>query len=432
MHARSSRTASFVLFLALLILVTVFYRGKELISHPKLFLSEKLPHDTPFHQAHLNDLPLSTQTNRSVESATNTETEPSEHAAQAHSTSSTANANDQNTNRHEEDPCRGRPQPVPIPPDARRPPSLYFLHIPKTAGTLIHQLGIRYANKTNGLACQYTYDGNRFGPGDYHLSVKPPPQFFDGSLEKDTIDAINARNVTRKLELLRNGACRTMRGHVTYKQREYMGQPILSLTIVRDPIERFISMYEFAMMMVRSRPGTSGWDHLISGDIEADFRNASSLLHRSFYDTNGSWIARGNVGFSFHFYGVLHQLSGITPVFEGEGVPEQFRIANADELAEKAKDNICSTHILGAQSDMGASLDLLFTKIAPFSTWTEAEMSQAKSSSVNKNLQKKKTAGEGWSETMRANMQKRFQHETDVHAFALRVIKYRQRPAQPE
>lgn len=326
-----------------------------------------------------------------------------------------------------QDPCEGRPQPAEILNRRLDPPSIYFLHIPKTAGTLVYSLLLRYANRTNGLSCQFLYDGNRFLPEDFQMGVKPPPVFPPGSMEAQAVEAYTQRDRPKKSNLYKNGVCRIVRGHVTYWQRDFIQKPVISLTILRDPVERFVSMYEFVVSMMRSRPGATGWDEWFSGGpLEDEFRNASSLVNHGFYDDQGRWLARKNVGFSFHFYGVLHQLSGLIPRFEGVRTTDRFRISNAAMLAEKAKDNICSTHILGLQSDMTQALDDIFEAMAPFSDWTEQEQSHVKRSVVNRNTRRKsRDISDHLPSHLQAELKKRLEHEIQVYEFAKKVIQYR-------
>lgn len=325
------------------------------------------------------------------------------------------------------DPCHGRPSPPPIHAHMK-PPSLYFLHIPKTAGTMMHNLVIQYANKTKGLACQFLFDGNRLGPEHFSMSIRPPPTFPGGSIEQQAVIAEKSRDHKTKGELYRKGACRAVRGHVTYRQRDAIEAPLISFTVVRDPLERFVSMYEFVLMMIRTRPGATGWDRWLSGaPLHDEFANASSIVNQGFYDATGEWIAKNNIGFSFHFYGVLHQLSGIDPVFEGVGDPSAFRIANAEQMAEKAKNNICGTHILGSQGDMNRTLDTFFNTLEPFASWTESErLNYKKASPINRNHQRKsRDVDEHLPGETRTELEKRLHYEIEVYRFAQDVIEYR-------
>lgn len=296
----------------------------------------------------------------------------------------------------------------------------------------MYQLVLQYANKTNGLACQFLYDGNRFGIEHYELSVQPPPPFPNGSIEAKAVFATQAQEYTVKADLYRRGACRAVRGHVTYRQRDSIQSPLISLTVVRNPVERFVSMYEFVLMMVKTRPGQTGWDRWLSGGpLHEEFTNASSIVNQGFYDKAGRWIARNNVGFSFHFYGVLHQLSGIDPIFEGVGDPSGFGITNAKEMAEKAKDNICGTHILGSQGNMNETLDRFFQVLEPYAKWTKLEQQRLKDSSVNRNpLRKSRDVDHHLVGTTRKELERRLHHEMEVFKFAEEVIKYRKRASK--
>lgn len=293
----------------------------------------------------------------------------------------------------------------------------------------MYQLVLQYANKTNGLACQFLYDGNRWGIHEYQIAPNPPPYFPDNSISSRAVQAFYDKNSIEKAYLYKQGACRAVRGHVTYTQRDELQAPQVSLTVLRHPIERFISMYEFVHMMVRTRPGTSGWDQwLDERPLEDELRNASSIVNLGFYDESGEWIAKGNVGFSFHFYGVLHQLSGLTPRFEGVGDPQRFGIANARAMAEKAKDNICSTHILGLQSDVPFTLDTFFEVMEPFAQWSHYEQDRAKRMSTNVNLQRSsQNVRDYLSDNAYAVLEKRLKEEIEVYEFAERVIEYRRK-----
>lgn len=330
---------------------------------------------------------------------------------------------------HTSDPCHGRPKPVLI-PKSSRPPSLYFLHIPKTAGTLLYHLVLQYANRTSGLACQFLFDGNRFGHEEYQMSVMPPPNFPPSTVEKEAVDAFLQKNRTRKGILYKQGACRTVRGHVTYQQRDAISIPVISVTVLRHPLERYVSMFEFAWMMVKTGGGT-GWRQWLSGrSLEEELSNSTSLFHRGFYDEQGKWLAVNSIGNAFFFYGVLHQLSGINPRFEGVGDISKFRIANAKEMAEKAKDNICSTHILGDQDNIPDSMELFFQTLKPYATWTELERTRAKSSSSNKNRHRtSRNLEDHLSPAHRSLLEKRLHEELEVYNFAQSVIAYRKQTA---
>lgn len=298
----------------------------------------------------------------------------------------------------------------------------------------MYHLVLQYANKTNGLPCQFLYDGNRWGIEDYQVDIKSVPSFAHDELAMRTVHAFEEHNRTEKARLYKHGACRAVRGHVTYTHRDELDAPQISLTVLRHPIERFVSMYEFVHMMVRDRPGKSGWDHWLNNhSLEHEFSNSSSIVNLGFYDASGQWIAVKNIGFSFHFYGVLHQLSGMTPIFEGVSDPQRFRIANAPEMAEKAKDNICSTHILGSQNDVPHTLDTFFKVLEPYAQWSDDEKEKWKGVTTNANKQRSSQDVRDYlSETAYVMLEGRLKEEIEVYKFAERVIEYRKQVAKAE
>lgn len=293
----------------------------------------------------------------------------------------------------------------------------------------MYHLVLQYANRTDGLACQFLYDGNRFGIQDFQVDVKSAPPFSHNPLAARAVSAFREHDFNEKAQLYKQGACRAVRGHVTYAQRDQLEAPQISLTVVRHPIDRFVSMYEFVHMMVRDRPGKSGWDHWLNGRaLDDEIANETSIMNRGFYDVLGRWIAEYNIGFSFHFYGVLHQLSGMTPKFEGVGDPQRFRIANAREMAEKAKDNICSTHILGSQSDVPHTLDTFFKALKPYAHWSDDEKKRWKGVVTNANVHKSnQNVRDYMSEAAYEMLEGRLKEEIEVFEFAERVIEYRKK-----
>ncbi|KAI0565220.1 Sulfotransferase [Gracilaria domingensis] len=326
------------------------------------------------------------------------------------------------------DPCVGRPTPVPVPTNLSRPPSLFFLHIPKTAGTLVYNIAIQYANKTKGLACQFLFDGNRYSYDQYQPSFTPVPESATKSLEGQALQAWKDKDMVLKTDLYKQGACRSIRGHVTYSLRDVIKKPVASMTVMRHPLERLVSMFEFALMMIETQPNKSGWDSWLSGvTLEHELANASSILNRGFYDQNGEWIAKDNIGFSFHFYGVLHQLSGMQPVFRDVGKPKSFRISNAKEMAEKAKDNLCSTHILGVQNNMNATLDVIFDYLHPYARWSSEEKETAKHTIVNRNNHKRGSHITDYvPRSALRELERRLGHEIEVYHFAEAIFAHRQ------
>lgn len=323
-------------------------------------------------------------------------------------------------------PCAPYATPVPQPPT--RPPSVFFLHIPKTAGTLLFSLLQRFAVKSHGLTCSYAFDGNR-NPFHHFAVVKPPENttFEPTSLQHRLLTAYNSRDFKQRATLYAQGACRVVRGHVTSSMLSPFETPPYTVTIMRHPLVRFVSMYEFARTMMKSRPVVTGWDPWLQADSLLDeLNNASSLFHRGFYDQFGEWRAVKNVGFSFHFYGVLHQLSGMTPRFEHEGDKQRFRIANAHAMAQAAKRQLCATHLVGLQDQVRDVLDAVMHLTQPFAQWTPDERSKFLNSVVNKTPGTRSRKVE---DHLDAHWQRviseRLSHEIDVYHFAVRLVEYR-------
>lgn len=324
-----------------------------------------------------------------------------------------------------EDPCRGRPSPPEI--STSSPPGVFFLHIPKTAGTLLHHFLIGYANKTSGLPCQFLHDGNRLGTEHYHMSINPPPKFEPGSLAWKAVNAYKSRNYSAKKELFKNGACRVVRGHVTFWHNLQVEKPMISVTVLRHPIERFISMYEFVLMMIKTQPNIRGWNLWFSNrTVQDELNDESSLLHQGFYDTQGRWIEKSWKGLSFHFYGVLHQLSGAIPIFKGVGSISGFQMENAAALKDLAKNNLCASHVVGIQENMKNVLSVLSKELKPFATWEREEKARVASSRVNKNFLKRRTEGRDiLSDVHKKLLETRLKEELEVYEFAERIVKYR-------
>lgn len=322
-------------------------------------------------------------------------------------------------------PCHNRPSPPPLRTSPL--PTLFFLHLPKTAGTLMYRVAIQYANRTNGIACSYSTDGDRYPP-EYFSQAPVPAAFATGSVPDRVSAAIKARNYPLKARLLAAGGCRTLRGHVTVKTADAIQTPVLSVTIVRDPLARFVSMYEFVVAMVRRRPVVTGWDPWLGGSrsLAAEFANSSSIFHRAFVDDAGQWIARQNIAFSFHFYGILHQLSGLSPRFEGVQDPYHFRMRNDAEMADAAKDNLCATHIVGSQEDMEETWKEFFDKIKPFASWTDQEKRVIHLASVNRTPGRvSRNVDDHLPQRIREELERRLEKEIEVVDFARQIIEYR-------
>lgn len=95
------------------------------------------------------------------------------------------------------------------------PPAAIFLHIPKTAGTtLLSILDRQYAPEAI-----YSFDG------DAHASV--------------------AR--FKALDSAGRAKIRLLRGHMAYGLHEYLPDPALYFTVLRDPVARVISYYNYIL-----------------------------------------------------------------------------------------------------------------------------------------------------------------------------------------
>lgn len=291
----------------------------------------------------------------------------------------------------------------------------------------MYKLAMQYANRTHGLSCNYLHDGDRLPPSSFVASHVQ--QTFDAGTPEDALlSAIKRRDSLAKATALNNGVCRSLRGHVTYRILAAIRIPVLTVTIVRDPLARFVSMYEFVVAMVKARPGKTGWDDWVSSStsLAAEFANSSSIFHRGFVDEAGKWIGSDNIGFSFHFYGVLHQLSGMTPVFDGVQDPYHFRMRNDAEMAERAKDNLCSSHVVGAQEYMDETWKQFFGKVGKYATWSEDEKRVVGLVNINRTPDRRsRNVDDHLPERIRAELERRLEKEIEVVAFARRIIEYR-------
>ncbi|PXF45217.1 hypothetical protein BWQ96_05047 [Gracilariopsis chorda] len=175
---------------------------------------------------------------------------------------------------------------------------------------------------------------------------------------------------------------------------------------------------------MKSRPIATGWDPWLQADSLVDeLNNPSSLFHRGFYDPYGQWREKRNEGFSFHFYGVLQQLSGITPRFEHEGGKDRFRIANAHVMAHAAKRQLCATHVVGLHYQVAHALDSVMNVTESFAHWTPAERSRYLRIVLNKTPGRSSRNVE---DHLDAHWQRviseRLRHEIDVYGFAVRLF----------
>lgn len=321
-------------------------------------------------------------------------------------------------------PCEGYMSPSVIEED-NGPPSIFFLHIPKTAGTLLYSLLVKYATRSNGLACNYAFDGNRFPAHHVYLANAPPA---DATVEEARmLSAMESGDKEGMREEYRKGVCRINRGHVTVSMADGYDRQPLMVTVLRDPVKRVESMWAFVQSMMKDRPGKTGWEKVLTGDsLEMELSNASSVLYQGFYDADGVWRGRDNVGFTFHFWGVLHQLSGMTPRFEGEGDIERFGIANAAEMKEEAKKRICGMHLIGTQENVGDVVNEVLRVTGKWVDWNEREK-QSEEHRVNRTPNKEKQQlGK-----MRRVVERILKEEIEVYEFAKSVVEWRKKETRP-
>lgn len=325
------------------------------------------------------------------------------------------------------DPCAGYPTPTPIKTSTSTAPTIFFLHVPKTAGSLLTRLLTQYASLTGGLSCAYRFDGNRYAPYNYYPdgTAASHARFPSGSLQAAAVS--RGLPTGARLLLLAHGACRVVRGHVTASVLRAFADPPVTITVLRSPLDRFVSMYDFARSMVRARPGRTGWDGWVGGSsLSAEFANSSSLFHRGFVDEHGGWRARGNVGFSFHFYGVLHQLSGMTPSFVGEGDPYQFSMKNAQAMAAEAKKNLCKMHIVGLQESVNETMKEVLDLTQPWAKWSGVARATLLRAVVNRTPgARRRNIDERLSPRMKGEIERRLFYETEVYNFGKRIVAFR-------
>lgn len=326
------------------------------------------------------------------------------------------------------DPCAGRPTPQPLPTARDRPPLLYFLHLPKSAGSTVTMLLREYARLTDGVPCAYLQDGESAQPENFAVDARahhaPYKHLGNNSLESRLIDAYLSSDRDAKLQLLGDGACRTMRGHVTLERMDYIKTPVVLVTVLRDPVERFISMYDYG---IKTQMDTHAWRGWMAAPTLADeMANASSVLHLPFYNSNNKWFAENGQWISFFFYGVLHQMSGMMPTFSGSGDHEKFTMVNAADMAEKAMDYMCRMHIIGFQDDVPGALAGMARLTSRWAAWPQSFLKRASGLVVNLTPNKmsrdpSKMLPSPYGEEVR----RRLEHEYRVYEFAKRLVEYR-------
>lgn len=287
-----------------------------------------------------------------------------------------------------------------------------------------------YARKTKGMPCNFATDGTRGGSDRYLLYEDPKKLVYDDALTQQLIYAHMVSNRRLKEEVYRKGGCRSVRGHVSYKlYNDIEIDNKMMITVMRDPVERFVSMYWFALGMAKDKPGITGWDGMLSGDLGKDLMSGKGVLNWGFVDGAGRWLERGRRRFSFFFYGILHAVSGQVPRFAGVEDVERFRVVNDGEMAEVAKMNLCRAKVVGIQEDFEKTLDLVFKELEPWVVWEETEKKKFYRSKLNVSKGKKSRM---LKPEVRKEIERRLEKEIEVYQFAQRVFEYRYRLAFPE
>jgi len=101
-------------------------------------------------------------------------------------------------------------------PEVRRPQRIFFIHIAKTAGTSMR----RMLEREFGARLVY--------PGSHHLRLLPEANYPHGSEILRDFARLPPHNV--------------LTGHVTAAMADMLPRPYRTATIVRDPIQRSLSM----------------------------------------------------------------------------------------------------------------------------------------------------------------------------------------------
>lgn len=326
------------------------------------------------------------------------------------------------------DPCHGRPTPEPL-AGVNSAPTVYFLHLPKSAGSTATGVLKHYANVTKGVGCAYLQDGesvpaDRFQPDGIRLHEEMFSSLGNDSIPYQMASAIRLANITEKLRLMKIGGCRTVRGHATLGRLQHIESPVFLFTILRDPIERFISMYDYGKKTQMRTSAWSNWMHQATLSEELD--DATSVLHLPFADDESPWISTRGQWISFFFYGVLNQMSGVTPRFTGAGDINKFAMTNAKEMADVAKNYMCRMHLIGFQENTSVAIESAVNATHQWANYTELYRKHVLNSWVN--LTPNKTSRNPI-ELLRDDqiqlLRNRLAEEYEVFEFSKRIVRYR-------
>lgn len=326
------------------------------------------------------------------------------------------------------DPCAGYPTPKPL-PNAGAPPTVFFLHIPKCAGSTITLMLRRFADITHGVGCAYMQDGesipaHKFSADGRALNEAHFLPLGSHSLPYRMAAAMRKSDPIAKMQLLAQGGCRTLRGHCTISRLKHVQAPVFLFTVLRDPIERFISMYDFGK---KTQMKTSAWSRWFQADsLNNELLNKSSVLHLPFIEKGTQWIHKYGQWISFFFYGTLHQLSGLYPAFTGAGMIDDFAVLNAEHMADAAIANLCKMHLIAFQDDTVHAINSFIDATDVWANYSHATKSQLRAlwdnptpnaTSRNPNVI--------LSDRALALLRKRLYHEYRVFRFAKQLVRFR-------
>lgn len=332
-------------------------------------------------------------------------------------------ASDANT-----DPCTGLAHPQVL-SASDPPPTVFFVHVPKCAGSTMTQLVRAFAKNTNGLSCVYLRDGesilaHAFSSDGWVANESDFESMGTSSVPYRMAAAIRTSDRVAKLQLLAAGGCRTLRGHCTIARLKHIGTPVLLVTSLRDPIERFISMYDFIKKTQMTSAAWSKW--LSAPTLNDEFLNASSLLNQPFFENGTHWVARHAQWLSFFFYGTLHQLSGMYPAFTGAGDINRFGMLNAEHMADTAIANLCKMHVLAFQDDTDGAARSFIDATHPWANYSQATRRHLVSVWSNRTPNATSRYPEQvLSPAVLALLRNRLFHEYRVFNFAKRLYRYR-------
>lgn len=136
---------------------------------------------------------------------------------------------------------------------AVRPGTLVFLHMPKAAGTTLQSIiGGQYAARS----C-FIISGNNKGVEGIQKSV--------ASL--------------RSLPLVKRDAIRCVQGHVPYGIGQWLRPPVTYITMLREPVARLVSDYNFAMSIPDSPARRLFGGRIISLEDFVDMRIERGLTN---------------------------------------------------------------------------------------------------------------------------------------------------------